>query len=129
MYAEAVENIVSFENSESYKRNARQILRIKFEDLCNDTVETLKSVLNWARLDPERFDWGSLNELPVKGSSFLRNDDGEIDFTSGVRKDASFKPQGRWIHWSTRQRAVFARESGKAQQLIGYGMSWSGGDD
>ena len=118
-YAKAASQISEFERSSKFDENRSRIMRVKFEDLCADTEETISEILDWAALDPKRMQWEDLHRLPVKGSSFLTREDGEMDFSEGVQKTEDFKPLGRWKSWTPKEKSIFESEAGEAQAEFG----------
>jgi hypothetical protein len=123
-YAAAARTIADFERSEAAARHAAQYLRISYEALYGDPEGEIRKVLAWAGLDADRYDWDALTALPVRGSSFLRDASGQIDFGRGQPRTGDFRPLGRWKQWSPSQRRIFDREAGEATRSIGYDYRW-----
>ncbi len=124
-YAGAADTIVRFENSASHTKHRDQIMRVSYEDLFRNTEPVVRAILDWAGLPCAEYDWEALKQLPVRGSSFLRGDDGEMDFGEGVQKSGSFNPIGRWAGWSPKQRRLFERITGPSMRALGYDYDWA----
>lgn len=83
---------------------------IRFEELFADSETVLRDLIDWAGLPPDDVDWQALNTLPVRGSSFLRNPDGQMNFEGGVDRSAAFNPVGRSAEWSAARRAFYQKK-------------------
>jgi hypothetical protein len=100
-------------------------LRVHYESLHERPDHEVRRILEWARLDPDRYGWQSLERLPVRGSSFLRNGEGRMDFGKGQSRTKDFKPVGRWRQWDRHKKAAFERVAGGAMRALGYDCQWT----
>jgi hypothetical protein len=58
--------------------------------------------------------------MPVGGSSFLHNPDGEMKFRKGVKRSEEFNPVGRRGSFSSRQNTYYEATVGLALKPFGY---------
>jgi hypothetical protein len=79
---------------------------VRYEDLVRDTKLEMLGILDFLNLPPERYAWDSLATLDVRGSSFVDNRNGELNWEGGS-VPASFDPIGRWRLWSQRELRQF----------------------
>lgn len=126
-YAAAARAIVTFEESEIADLHRSQFRRVCYEDILANTEEEVQGILACADLDPETYEWERMRNMPVRGSSFLRDADGKMNFGSGVERTPEFSPVGRWRSWTARQHRIFEREAGDAMRLLGYTLGDSDG--
>lgn len=92
---------------------------VRYEDLVAGLEATLTPLLEWAGLDPTRFDWGAARALPVIGSSFHRGGTDQLHWDP-VERPPDFDPRGRADHWTEDQLARFVLRAGTAQAALGY---------
>lgn len=118
--AQAATCLDSFLQSPSAAAVSMQIKLVHFEELFRSPAEVLEDVVAWCDLPPEDFDWGAFRSMPVRGSSFLRRDDGTINFEEGENRSADFNPVGRSASWSRGRQAYYARTAGSVFKQWGY---------
>ncbi|MCA9138980.1 MAG: sulfotransferase, partial [Planctomycetales bacterium] len=87
-FRNAAQLLLNFLGSDAGKEFAERFMIVKYEDLVENPVEHLTRIMQWANLDPAGFDWESFDKMPIRGSSFLRNAEGQHDFGSGVERPA-----------------------------------------
>lgn len=92
---------------------------VRFEDLVRDAETEIRGILGFLDLSPERFDWESLATLDVRGSSFVDNRDGELNWERGA-VPTSFDPIGRWRGWSERELRQYLSVAGAELRHWGY---------
>lgn len=120
-FRQAAESLLRFTNSDAGTEFANRFKIVKYEDLVANPKDHLTDILRWAKLDPAGFDWDAMAQMPIRGSSFLRNADGQHDFGSGVtRPESGFDPTRRWNDWSKRRHAYFQKAAGDAARQLGY---------
>ncbi len=118
----ATDAILSFEpGGQNAYGNA---MVIRYEALVEQPNEVIGQALAHAGLDPERYDFEALSNLPVRGSSAVTADDKSRWDQHEKPKD--FKPVGRWSSWSERQRRKFKSLAGATLIRAGYAAddSW-----
>lgn len=64
-----------------------------------DPEAALRRIFGLVGLDPERFDFGSVRDFPVYGSSVARGGKDKLHWQP-VAKPKEFNPLGRSAHWS-----------------------------
>jgi len=118
----ATDAILSFEpGGQNAYGNA---MVIRYEALVEQPNEVIGQALAHAGLEPERYDFEALSNLPVRGSSAVTADDKSRWDQHEKPKD--FKPVGRWSSWSERQRRQFKSLAGATLIRAGYAAddSW-----
>jgi hypothetical protein len=103
-----------------FKNRKSQVMLVRYEDMVTHDKDETERLLDFCRLKPSSFDWKGLENMPVRGSSFLRDEKGNINFSKGVPKDANFDPLKRWSDWSSKQLRVFKSICHKGMQALGY---------
>ncbi len=120
-YRRAAETLIGFLESADAARHSDRFLVVKYEDLVRQPGPGIESILSWAGLPAERFDWDKFHRMPVRGSSFLRDRDGKHDFGTGVEKpETGFQPIGRWRDWSAKRLRCYHSIAGQAARRLGY---------
>lgn len=120
-YRDASRDLTNFLSSEAAERYRNQYLVVKYEALVDDSRNQLVEIIEWLDLDPDQFDWEEFGKMPVRGSSFLRGEDGGHDFGIGVeRPEEGFDPKKRWADWSSRRLEYFDRVAGRFARELGY---------
>ena len=116
----AAGRLESFLQSQSAEKFMDQVKLVRFEDLFASSESVLKDVLAWCDLPSGEFDWEAFRKMPVRGSSFLRDADGSMNFGVGVTRSPEFTPVGRWASWSSRRKLYYAGTVGKRFRSFGY---------
>lgn len=93
---------------------------IRYEDLWSDTAATMRSVLEFLELNPERYDFEEARQLPLRGSSELLEGDRPNLHWDPVKRSESFDPLGRFSHWSGFRHFRYQRIAGDAMKPLGY---------
>lgn len=119
--AQAAIELSRFVQSEMGRALVAQWKIVRYEDLLQHPKETMRELLVWANLCEDRFDWVGMANMPVRGSSFLRNDDGSMNFGRGIDRPDGFNAIGRWQNWSKRQCADYEKIVGPLMARFGYG--------
>ena len=118
--AEAGEKLNTFLKSSYVKKNPGQFRVVCFEMLFEKPDQTVRDLLNWSGLDVGRYNWGKLQSMPVRGSSFLRDSSGKMNFETGVARSSDFNPVGRWDSWTNGQRTYYEKTAGNEMKSLGY---------
>jgi protein-tyrosine sulfotransferase len=92
---------------------------VRYEDLVSEPEATLRRILDFLELASEHFDWDSFAALDVRGSSFVGNRNGELDWDHGGSGSEAFDPVGRWRSWSESEMRRF--RSVAAGELLHWG--------
>lgn len=125
-YRESAERILDFVQGGDTSRNVdRQVKIVHYEHIHLETEATMRQLLDFVQLDADLYEFGDLGSIPVKGSSFFRNEDDQIDFAKGLAKDDTFSPIGRWHDWSRAWRNTFDRVCGNSMRRLGYDYDWN----
>jgi hypothetical protein len=89
-----------------------KLIIVRYEDLVTTPQQEIPKILTWLGINELAFDWPKFQAMPVRGSSFLRDQSGKINFTNGVEKNTEFSPIHRWKYWSKSQLSYYSRELG-----------------
>jgi hypothetical protein len=103
-----------------FQDRKEQVLLVRYEDLFQNMTEEVQKVLDFCNLSIDKFDWEALGVMPVRGSSFLRDKKGNIDFKKGINPDGSFDPMNRWDKLSPKQKATFWKHCRTGMEALGY---------
>jgi protein-tyrosine sulfotransferase len=85
---------------------------VRYEELVEDPTGELRRILEFLGLPAERFAWDTLVALDVRGSSFVGNRQGALDWDGSAPPPEVFEPVGRWRAWSKRELRAFASIAG-----------------
>ena len=119
-WAAAAGTIGRFQQAESSRADRWRVVR--YEDLVDDSEGQLRSIFEFLKLDPTRYDFEAARNLPVRGSSAFGRHDGPVNWEV-VAKDASFAPKERWRSWSAAQFDRFDWLAGERLVVFGYTSS------
>jgi protein-tyrosine sulfotransferase len=92
---------------------------VRFEDLVRQPEREVGAILEFLALPAERFRWDAFAELGVRGSSFVGDRKGSVDWSD--RRPEAFDPVGRWRAWSARDVRRFASVASAELAHWGYG--------
>jgi hypothetical protein len=92
---------------------------VRYEDVVADPVATVRDLLEFCGLDPQRYDFDAARNAPVIGSSFVRDAHGELTWTP-VDRAAAFQPTERFANWRPVHHARFEHLAGEYQRALGY---------
>jgi protein-tyrosine sulfotransferase len=123
--ATAIQRFVESESS-----SERKYLIVRYEDLYTQTNDELRKIMSFLRMDPALYDFEAAINLPVRGSSSLRQEGAEWRQSfvapgihwNPVPKGPEFKPLERWRNWSRAAHQRFNWIAGKCLPLFGYEM-------
>ena len=93
---------------------------VRFEDIVADPSSSMRRLLGVAGLDPERYPYRDLDDVPVRGSSTLRSEQGGDVHWAPVDKRPDFDPLNRSQHWEPALAARFEQIAGSQQVALGY---------
>ncbi|MHC5060984.1 MAG: sulfotransferase family protein [Planctomycetota bacterium] len=103
-WATAARTILNFDAG--HKNTQHKYMIVKYEELNGDTEQQLRRIFDFFGLDSEKYDFNSAKNLPVSGSSQLR-DSGQKDIHwRPVEKTQDFDPSMRFGGWG---RSLFIR--------------------
>lgn len=104
---EASHTIFNFIESTKGTENEKKFRVIKYEELLEDLEGSVKKILDFVELDQGQYNWDGLFNMKVKGSSFINNKDGELDWRESNIRTSEFNPVGRWKQWSEKEKRIF----------------------
>jgi hypothetical protein len=105
-----------------------RFLVVRYEDLYSKTETEVHRILEFLRLDAAAYDFAAAMNLPVRGSSTLRQNGAEWSQTSvapgihwsPVPKAPDFRPLERWSHWNRAQHERFNWIAASWLEYFGY---------
>jgi len=115
-FSEAARELLAFLAS---GEEASGHLVVRYEDLVADVRTTMMSVLDFAGLRADKFDFSAAETLPVRGSSAHLGPGRSVHWEP-VTKDESFRPLERWATWDDAMLARFAWIAGRESSALGY---------
>lgn len=92
---------------------------VRYEDLLTRPRETLEGVFSYLGLDPARYDYDRVEQLPVRGSSSFRGDKADVHW-SAVARDQGFDPLARFADWPQWRLYSFSMLAGEVARDLGY---------
>lgn len=98
----------------------QKFITVKYEDLVIAPQYEVPKILGWLGLDESSYDWGKFQAMPVRGSSFLRDQNGEINFSQGVARGNEFSPIKRWDNWNLSMLSYYNKKLGHYFARFGY---------
>lgn len=117
--AGAAARINRFRHRKSIPNNRYRIVR--FEDLWLNPEKEMRRLMGYLGLDPEIYDFASLDELPVVGSSETAREGGKVSWQP-VKKADGFDPLSRFEHWDGWRHYRYNRIAGPEMAALGYEM-------
>jgi hypothetical protein len=115
----AAETIHKFDHAIS--NHKKKYLILKYEDLFLHTREKMKEVLEFLELNFKCYHFYAAENLPVVGSSELRNSEGAVHWHAR-KKNKHFDPLERWRHWKKLLHLRFNWIAGDYAERFGYSM-------
>jgi len=96
---------------------------VRYEDLWTNLQDEMREILKFLELDSDRYDFSAAKNLPIRGSSTVRQDGSGDMHWKPVKKTAEFDPMSRFHHWRRAQHARFNWVAGKHLEPFGYEMA------
>lgn len=96
---------------------------VRFEDLVREPAAQMRGILAFLKLPPEDFAWSEFEALDVRGSSFVGEPEGRLDWSGEEPAPEGFDPVGRWQSWSDRDQRRFHAVAGAELAQWGYADS------
>ena len=121
-WSEASRAVRAFMDEHGERERARIV---RYEDLVEDPEGETRRILGFLELPAERFAWDALAALDVRGSSFVGNREGELDWEGSASPSEEFESVGRWRSWSGREVRAFDSIAGPELRYWKY--SYTGG--
>ncbi len=116
-WAEGARTILNFDRSA--KPVDWKYMIVRYEDLWHNNQNELHKIFEFTGLDAKLYDFEAARNLPVRGSSELRHQAGELHWEP-VEKTVQFDPLRRWRHWHQWRHARFNWLAGTYLQQFGY---------
>jgi hypothetical protein len=119
-WADAAHTILQFDQAN--RNSPFRYLIVKYEDLNTNLEKEMGRILTYVDLNPGIYDFNAAVNLPVRGSSELRQGGERVMHWDAVPKTANFNPLGRWNKWNRALHERFNWIAGSYQQQLGYGV-------
>ncbi|MEO1378099.1 MAG: sulfotransferase [Cyanobacteria bacterium J06635_10] len=95
-----------------------QLFLARYENIVQDPAGFAQDVCTHFHLNPDKFPYEKIVDLPVRGSSDLKK---EASVTwEPMPKDKSFKISRKWTHWSSQMKDSFKKIAGQTLIDAGY---------
>ena len=117
-WVNAARTILKFDAS--HKNTQHKYMIVKYEDLHSDTEQQLRRIFEFLGLDAGKYDFNAAGNLPVLGSSQLRDSGQEKIHWRPVEKSQDFDPVMRWSGWGRALHERFNRIAGDYLLEFGY---------
>jgi protein-tyrosine sulfotransferase len=98
------------------------VLLVRYEDLLDDLERSLRDVMHFLGLDPDRFDLEAAARLPVRGSSSYFGPGRDAIHWDPVERPPDFDPRVRWRSWSPAMLERFAYLAAAPMRRFGYDL-------
>lgn len=115
-WADSASRIVKF------RKENKDALVIKYEDLNSKTFELMSKILNYAKLDLNKYDFSNIPNLEIIGSSNSTPIKGKVDWDVKEVKDENFNPNNRFLDWDNGKRKMYNDLCGKMALELEYGI-------
>ena len=119
-WRDASRDVRAFLDTPGAREQARVV---RFEDLVREPEAQLRGILEFLQLPREDFAWSAFEALGVRGSSFVGESAGGLDW-SDVAAPEGFDPVGRWRSWTDREIRRF--DAVAAAELAHWGYAGAG---
>ncbi len=116
-WGKAARQILDF--SKKHADLADRFKIVRYEQLNADTMDVLKEVLEFLKLDVDRFDFEAALETPIFGSSFLKKEGDQVTWQPQEKKK-DFNTGERWSKWSSGRHNRFNWIARKELEALGY---------
>ncbi|MDJ0633597.1 MAG: sulfotransferase [Xenococcaceae cyanobacterium MO_188.B29] len=116
-WANAAQTIIKAETE--FKKFNRKYLIVKYEDIFTKTEKELNNIFSFLGLDAKKYDFNKALNLPVRGSSELKEKIGKVHWQT-VEKSKDFNPLMRYSHWNKGLHQRFNWIAGDYLEMFGY---------
>ena len=119
-WVDAARTIESYVASHSGDQPRGHFLVVRYEDLWLNLKEELTRILEFLGLPTDSYDFSSAANLPVRGSSTVRQNRSQGVNWKPVEKSSTFDPMSRFRHWGRSKHERFNWIAGKQLKAFGY---------
>jgi hypothetical protein len=120
-WTEAAYGILNFDQDN--RDHAHRYRIVRYEDLVRDPAGKMKELLGFLALDVARYDFAAIARVPVLGSSYTPNPDGQWKWQAAPPTgDERFIE--RWRDWSRLRHERFNCIAADALERLGYQPVW-----
>ncbi len=118
-WARAAQTILDFDEAHRNTDRNRKYRIVRYEDLWANPEEETRKILAFLELDERRYDFEAAANLPVRGSSTVRQENRDLHWNP-VEKTSGFDPLSRFRHWSRARHERFNWIAGDGLATFGY---------
>lgn len=119
LWVKRTETLLNFDSSVDFKTTSGKHLWVKYEDCVGDPTDTLRRVKEFLGLPAEPVNMDHLDELPIYGSSEVRDDENRFVWKMKPKTE-NFNPIGRWQNWPDERINHFKQVAGQQLIQLGY---------
>ncbi|ELR71465.1 hypothetical protein C900_02528 [Fulvivirga imtechensis AK7] len=118
-WSQRVDTILKFQQQADEAGYSDQHMVVTYERLNENTPEELKRIFNFLHINPALYPWDQVEEVPILGSSAYKGDDQQVHWKP-IEKTKEFKPNQKWVSWSSKKKATFKAAAGKNLVKLGF---------
>lgn len=96
-----------------------KVYLLRYDFLVDNTYEEIKNILKFLNVDEKKYPWHELDDIPVVGSSSLKDGGSEVHWRP-VKKNKEIKLKQKWLHWNKRKKRVFKSIAGDNLVKLGF---------
>ncbi|MCC6301295.1 MAG: sulfotransferase [Gammaproteobacteria bacterium] len=118
LWADSARMMLAFQRH--YPRGEYKYLTIKYEDVVSAPEGFVTTVCEMYGLDRSIYPYDRIRDLPVRGSSTVKESLGGDVSWDPMDKPDNFRSVGHWREWSSSRKRTFKRISGRVLLETGY---------
>ena len=117
IWGKSAKRIIDFRDEN--KMEQHRFLIVKYEDLLDNLPATLLEIMRFCNVDEKDYNFEKALNLPVRGSSFLKDDSGSVNWNNKTKNDKPI-PGRRSENWGVLRYYRFNYLCGKYSKQLGY---------
>lgn len=118
-WSQRTETILKFKEQADKAGMSDSYIEVRYDRLNDDTTAEMKKIFTFLNLDNDKYPWEELKDMPVLGSSAYKNESGKVHWEP-IKKTEEFKPNQKWINWSSWKKRTFKRLAGENLIKLGF---------
>jgi len=118
-WANRVDQILELKHKLDIAGRGEMLYIVKYENLNVRTREEVISLLNFLGLDEAKYNWEAMTKAPVLGSSTLRGEKKEVNW-SPIEKTPEFNSNQKWNDWDESKKLKFLKIAGDQLKALDY---------
>lgn len=116
-WTEAAQTILDFKRTHNH---SDKYLIVRYEALHNNLADEMKKTLDFLQLNSNKYNFVAAQNLPLRGSSILKQQDEDTLHWQSIQKPTDFKPTERWSSWSPALHQRFNWIAGPQMEQFDY---------